>query len=128
MKTEGGETGSATMTTDAGKTVLSSESEWPKGFPNEIPKPEGVKVTASAHNDSGNMTVSIESKKPFDEVVKLYQDYVKSVGYAQALELKEDGYYMYSGTRGNETFTFTFSLDQEDNKTVAGALVYEHKE
>ncbi|MFC5470971.1 hypothetical protein ACFPPD_19980 [Cohnella suwonensis] len=124
---EGGEKGSVTITTDAGKTVLSSESEWPESFPDEIPKPEGMKVTASSQNDAGNTTVSIETEKPFDEVVKLYQEYVRSAGYAQTLEMKESGYYMYSGTRGKEMFMFTLGLDQEDKRTVTGAFVYEIK-
>lgn len=127
VATEGGEKGSVTITTDAGKTVLSSESEWPKSFPDEIPKPKGMKVTASSQSDSGNITVSIETEKPFDEVVKLYQDYVKSAGYKQTLEMKESGYYMYSGTRGKEMFMFTLGLDQEDGQIVTGALVYEDK-
>ncbi len=127
VEAEGGEKGSVTITTDAGKTVLSSESEWPKGLPDEIPKPEGMVVTASSQSDSGNITVSIESEKPFDEVVKLYQDYVKRAGFTQTLEMKEDGYFMYSGTRGKEMFMFTIGLDQEDKRTVTGALVYENK-
>lgn len=122
-----GEKGSVTITTDAGKIELSSESEWPESFPDEIPKPEGMTVTASSQSDSGNITISIEAEKPFDEVVKLYQDYVKSAGYSQTLEMKESGYYMYSGTRGKEMFMFTLALDQEDEGTVTGALVYEIK-
>lgn len=125
VATEDGEKGSVTITTDAGKTVLSSE--WPKSFPDEIPKPKGMKVTASSQSDAGNITIAIETKKPFDEVVKLYQEYVESAGYAQTLDMKENGYHMYSGTRGNEMFMFTFSLDQEDGQIVTGALVYEIK-
>ncbi|QJD85555.1 hypothetical protein [Cohnella herbarum] len=121
------EEGSLTIKTGSGKTVLSSESEWPKGLPADIPKMEGMVVTASSVSDSGNITVAVEVEKPLDEVVKLYQDYCQSAGYTQTLEMKEEFTYMYSGTRGQEVFVFNFSLDQEDGRTVMGSIVYESK-
>lgn len=122
------EEGSLTIKTGSGKTVLSSESEWPKGLPADIPKMEGMVVTASSvSTDSGNITVAVEVEKPLDEVVKLYRDYCQTAGYTQTLEMEEEFSYMYSGTRGQEVFVVNFSLDQEDGRTVMGAIVYENK-
>jgi hypothetical protein len=120
--------GSITIKTGSGKTVLSSESEWPQGLPAEIPKMEGMVVTASSVSDaSGNITVAVEVEKPLEDVVKLYQDYCQEAGYTQTLEMKEEFSYMYSGTRGQEVFVVNFALDQEDGKTVTGAIGYENK-
>lgn len=126
-KADAGNKGSVTITTEDGKTVMSSETEWPEGLPSEVPKPEGMKVTASTQSDKGNITVAIETEMPLDEAVKLYQDYIAGAGYKQTMEMKEDGYYTYSGTRGQEMFMFTFGLDQENGTTVTGAIVYENK-
>lgn len=124
-----GDKGSMTITTDNGKTMtLSSEAELPKEFPADIPMPKDVVITASmTNNDSGNVTVSIEVEQPFDDVVKLYQEYANAAGYQEMMMLEEEGHYMFSGKRDNELFVFTIGLDQEDNKTVTGALVYEKK-
>ncbi|QMV42756.1 hypothetical protein [Cohnella cholangitidis] len=130
IKLEGsGDKGSLTYKTEDGNEItLSSKGEVPEGFPSEIPLPGGMDVTASTHSEnSGNYTVSVEIEKPFDDVLKIYRDYIKDAGYTQTLEMKEEGYYMYSGTRGDELFMITFNQDQENKKLVTGALVYEKK-
>jgi len=110
------------------KTVFSSKAEWPEELPADVPRPEGIAVTASMNSEStGGVTVSVETERPFDEVVGIYRDYADQAGYAQTLEMKEDGYYMFTGTRGTETFTFTIQLDQEGGKTVTGAISYGSK-
>ena len=123
--------GRLTITNDDGKQfTLSGENELPEGFPQDIPMPDGIVVTASTSSDSsGNMTVAIESELPFDELVKLYREYADGAGYEETLKMEEEGYYMYSGSRngGDEVFTFNFALDQESGDKVGGALVYDNK-
>lgn len=121
--------GSLTYKTDEGKDItISSESKRPDDFPDDIPLPEGIVVTASTSSkESGNITVVIETQRPFDEVVKLYQDYADKAGYKETIKMEEESNYMFSGVRDNETFVFNLGLDQEDNKTVTGALTYQKK-
>lgn len=119
--------GSVTIKTDGGKSVtLSGETEIPKGFPTDIPLPAEIGVVSSLkRNDS--YTVAIETKLPLDKVVKLYQEYAEKANYKEVLKMSEEGYYRYSGSKGNELFAFNLQLDLEDKKTVTGALVYEKK-
>lgn len=110
------------------KTVLSSVQEWPKELPADVPRPDGVKVTASVKSEgSGTVTVAVETSRPFDEVVRLYRDYAEKAGYKPANEMRDEGYYLYSGSKGAETFAVTIQLDQEGGKKVTGAIVYGKK-
>jgi hypothetical protein len=119
--------GSVTIKTDGGKSVtLSSETEIPKGFPTDIPLPVEVGVVSSLKsNDS--YTVAIETKLPMDKVVKLYQDYADKANYKEVFKMSEEGFYKYSGSKGNELFAFNFQLDLDNKKMVTGTLVYEKK-
>ena len=121
--------GSVTIQRENGEQTLSTEGELPKGFPKDIPLPEGAVILATSKStDSGNITVAFEAEQPFDEVKKLYEDYIASAGLTQSLEMMEDGYFMYSGTRGvNEIINITFSKDLENEQMVSGALVFDKK-
>lgn len=120
---------SITYKTDGGKEItLSSEKEVPEGFPGDIPLPGEIGVTSSLKSEaSGNITVSIETEMPFEEVVKLYQEYADSAGYKENFKINEEGFYSFSGAKDSEQFVFTLQLDLDNNKTVTGALVYEKK-
>ncbi|SDD82776.1 hypothetical protein SAMN02799630_04236 [Paenibacillus sp. UNCCL117] len=124
-----GDKGSVTYKTDGGKEVtLSSEAKLPEGFPSDIPLPAAIAVTASiSSKESGNKMVSIETKMPFAEVVKLYKDYADKAGYKENFVMQEEGVYSYSGSKAGELFVFNLALDQEDKKTVTGALTHEKK-
>lgn len=85
-------------------------------------------VTASVKSETtGTVTVAVETSRPFDEIVRLYRDYAEKAGYRQANEMKDDGYFMYTGSKGAETFSVTIQLDQENRKKVTGAIVYGKK-
>ncbi|RKN70599.1 hypothetical protein [Paenibacillus ginsengarvi] len=113
---------------DGGKTVLSSVKEWPKELPADVPRPDGMTVTASVKSETtGTITVAVETSRPFDEIVRLYRDYAEKTGYRQVNEMKDDGYFMYTGSKGAETFSVMIQLDQEGRKKVTGAIVYGKK-
>jgi len=121
--------GTSIVTNAAGdKTLLSGKQEWPKEFPAEIPRPDGMQVTASSYVEtSGHITVAVETEQPFEEVIQIYRDYVKQAGYEQQQEMKEEGYYTYYGAKGAETFAFTIQLDLESGQKVTGVLIYANK-
>ncbi|CAH1195588.1 hypothetical protein PAECIP111893_00723 [Paenibacillus plantiphilus] len=121
--------GSLTYETDEGKQLtISSKTEVPEGFPSDIPLPAEIKITSSLKSEaSGNITVAIETEMPFEEAVKLYQGYADKAGYKESFKIEEAGFYSFSGSTNNELFVFNLQLDQENKKTVTGALVYEKK-
>src|SRR5690606_15249367 len=108
---------------DGEQIKLSSESDIPELFPDDLPMPVGIRVTSSISSDD-NATMTIETEKPYDEVIALYVDYAEQAGYSEVHRLEDATSLHYSAQKGTERFVVTLQLDLEDNKTVSGALVY----
>jgi len=121
------EQGTATITKEDGEQItLSSTPDIPDLFPSDIPLPDEIEVTSSI-GSSDSVTVTIETQMPYDEVVDLYYDYAQNAGYSEVHRLEDEYSINYSTQKGTERFIFTLQLDQEDNTTVTGALVYSNK-
>lgn len=121
------EQGTVTITKEDGKEItLSSKPDIPELFPSDVPLPDEIQVTSSiGSNDS--VTLTIETEMPYDDVLALYYDYAQHAGYSEVHRMESENTIHYSAQKGTERFVFTLQLDQEDNKTVTGALVYSNK-
>jgi hypothetical protein len=118
---------SLTVTYDNGKEVTFSEKEdIPDLFPSDVPLPEGIQVLSSI-SSKDNVTVMIETEMPYEEVVELYVDYAQQAGYEEVHRLETGTSINYSTQRGTERFVVTLGLNEEDNKTTEGVLVYSNK-
>lgn len=121
------EQGTTTITkADGEKIKLSSEADIPDLFPSDVPLPDEIQVTSSI-SSKDSVTLTIETKMPYDDVVKLYYNYSQQAGYSEVHKLGDRDSINYSFKKGTERFVFTLQLDLEDKKTVTGALVYSNK-
>lgn len=103
--------------------VITNKQEVPDSFPDDVPMPESIKIVSSI-TSVDTVTIAIETEIPFEEAVDMYDGYLQEAGYVEAFKSDDPDYYNYSGTKGDEQFVVTLMLDQEDNKTVTGVLVY----
>ncbi len=121
------EQGMTTITKEDGeKITLSGKPDIPDSFPSDIPLPEEIQVVSSiSGNDS--VTLAIEADMPYEDLIKLYSDYAQQAGYSEVHKLGDEYSINHSFQKGTERFVYMLYLDQEDNKTVTGALVYSNK-
>jgi hypothetical protein len=111
---------------DGGKTILSGSDDWPKDWPEDIPRPEGMKILATTQSaETTSITLAVEIKADYDELIKLYQEFADSAGYVETMKLQDETTYMYSGKRGQEIFVFNLGEDQARAGYVVGSLVYD---
>jgi hypothetical protein len=121
------EQGTTTITKGNGEEIkLSSKADIPDLFPSDVPIPDEIQVTSSI-GGKDSVTLTIETKMPYDDVVKLYYDYTKRAGYSEVHKLEDKDFINYSSKKGMERFVFTLQKDLEDKKIVTGALVYSNK-
>ncbi|MFC4597404.1 hypothetical protein [Cohnella hongkongensis] len=121
---EAEEQGTMTITRDDGEEIkFSSKSSIPDLFPSDVPLPDEIQVTSSI-SSKDSVTVTIETEMPYEEVLELYYDYSQQAGYSEVHRLEGENTIHYSSQKGTEHFVFSLQLDEEDHKTVTGALVY----
>jgi len=116
--------GTTTITKEDGKKItLSTKPDIPDLFPSDVPMPDEIQVIESISSDD-SVTLGIETKMPFDDVVEMYYNYTKKAGYSEVHKLEDQKFINYSAQKGTERFIFTLQLNLEDNKTVYGSLIY----
>lgn len=102
------------------KTTFSDGKKLPDGFPKEITIPEGGTVlvsVSSTESSRKSFMVTLAYAKPTKEVIKLFQDMLKTGGYSDVTDSVLDNVGMMSGKKGSLQLGIIIMPD--DSKDIA---------
>lgn len=118
-----GDTGKVSVTDEDGnKQTMTSGEQLPKGFPKEIPLPDGAKITSGTKVSSSTgdtFVVSATVDQSFEQVGKFYKDELD--GFRQELDIStEDG---VSAQYVNDDWNVLLGVAQQGEDNVLSITV-----
>lgn len=124
-----GETARAEQgTVQVGDVAISSKTERPPNFPKDIPLPNDSTIVASMEQAEGSSTIVFDANQSFEDVVRLYKDYVSKNGYSSTMPVTEaEDMYWFAGSRNTEHLVIILNKDLERKGCSSGTLTYQKK-